>query len=503
MTRLGRRLSNQAAYNCRMHHEHRHFTRRAVVRHVVLSLVVAAMVCGLLVLGVLTAAHREAEDHARRIAEQVASAVAVPLSRHHFATLGQSVPDDVRRDLAPFLDSGMVSRVKVWLLRDGRATIVYSDEQRLVGEGHDLGTAGFHELDPGEVYIQPVPDDHEHRFEASSAGMLLEAFVEIQEAGGEPARLELYVPTDVRGETERLASAILPLLLGGLLLLALTTLPLSVRLARWLEQERAEQRAVRRYGLASAESTRLELARHLHNGVIPHLAGATLLLEMARAGKTEMSPSELVDRAHQLLESDVRELRAILDGLVIADAGGVPGLEDLAERLREEADGSPPVTVTISVAEAPRCEIGMLLHWVAEELVRNALRHARADQVRVDLVISAELGARLTVSDDGVGLPVAPGRGGTGLYLARRVVEDHGGRLLVSTRVPGGTTVEVSLPPAEGSPSRPVDSFAELTARLFGRRFRRDAGPGVRRAAPTRPVPHDADDAARAVLESR
>lgn len=442
--------------------------RRAVVRHALLSTVVAGVVGGLLVVGALIAAREDARHNAERIARQVSAAVVVPLSRHDFTGPAREpaapARDGIGADLAPFLASGMVGRVKIWTLRDGRASIVYSDEPRLEGERPGFDLSGI--VRPGEVLVRQVPVDHEHRFESARAAMLLETFVEFRTATGGRAWLELYVPTDVSGEVAQLTSAALPLLLGGLAVLALCTLPLSIGLARRLERERAEQRAARRYGLASAESTRLELARRLHNGVIPDLSGARLLLEMARDRNPGADTDELLDRAHGLLTDEVRELRDILNGLVPAGADGVPQLDELATRLRREAgDGAPPIEVTVSMNGAdgaPPREVGVLLHWVAEELLRNALRHARAGHVRVELVGSAGAGTRLVVSDDGIGLTGRDGSSGVGLHLARRVVEDHGGRLTVSAAAGCGTTVEVTLPPAGHSTTgRPARAGAD------------------------------------------
>jgi signal transduction histidine kinase len=445
---------------------------------VLLSTVVAAVVGGLLVAGALVAARQDARHNAERVARQVSAAVVVPLSRHDFTRPAgerdMAAREDINRDLAPFLTSGMVQRVKIWTLHDGRAAIAYSDEPRLEGERPGFDPSGL--VRPGEVLVHPVPDDHEHRFEAARASMLLETFVEFRMASGERAWLELYVPTDVAGEAEQLTSAALPLLLGGLALLALGTLPLSIGLARRVERERAEQRAARRYGLASAESTRLELARRLHNGVIPDLSGARLLLEMARDRDPGSSTDELLDRAHGLLTDEIRELRAILNGLVPADVDGVPLLDELAARLRREAgDGAPPIEVTVTLdsgdggGSAPPREIGVLLHWVAEELLRNALRHARADHVRVELTGSAGTGTRLVVSDDGIGL-TGPADGsrraeGVGLQLARRVVEDHRGRLTVTAGAGTGTTVEVTLPPTgRATTERPARAATQRSA---------------------------------------
>ncbi len=104
-----------------------------------------------------------------------------------------------------------------------------------------------------------------------------------------------------------------------------------------------------------------------------------------------------------------------------------------------------------------------------EQAIANLLDNAaeateaqRAPEVRLSLTrVGDEL--RLTVGDNGVGVPEAllrrigepffttkePGRGtGLGLYLARHVVERHGGQMRVESAEGHGTRVTLAMPEA-------------------------------------------------------
>jgi two-component system phosphate regulon sensor histidine kinase PhoR len=152
------------------------------------------------------------------------------------------------------------------------------------------------------------------------------------------------------------------------------------------------------------------------------------------------APSTPVELA-ELVESVCAELRR---------AAGPRG-EDLD--CTAEAD-IPPVA-------GDAAQLSQILH----NLVGNAMKYGRAGTpVTIRLVHAGEM-ARLTISDQGDGIPpehlprlterfyrVDAGRsralGGTGLGLAivKHIVERHRGRLDIASRVGEGTTVTITLP---------------------------------------------------------
>ena len=121
------------------------------------------------------------------------------------------------------------------------------------------------------------------------------------------------------------------------------------------------------------------------------------------------------------------------------------------------------VTIDILAPDEPFTVLGdaVLLEWSLEVLVKNAVDALAGRSGRITLATAhrPEGGARITVSDDGPGIPrevrsriFDPGFStkttgwGIGLSLARRIVEEnHGGtlRLLPSGR---GATFEIILP---------------------------------------------------------
>ena len=107
-------------------------------------------------------------------------------------------------------------------------------------------------------------------------------------------------------------------------------------------------------------------------------------------------------------------------------------------------------SVDLSIRDAAGKQAGMLVIPIAQELVVNAVKHARPATIRV-LLERDDNRIVLVVDDDGVGIDEAASRravkaGHVGLAMVRRRVEDLGGTLEIATRPDGGTHSRVVLP---------------------------------------------------------
>ncbi|MET0811459.1 MAG: ATP-binding protein, partial [Microbacterium sp.] len=88
-------------------------------------------------------------------------------------------------------------------------------------------------------------------------------------------------------------------------------------------------------------------------------------------------------------------------------------------------------------------DVATTAYFVASEAVTNALRHAEASRIRVDVTMDAST-LRLTVVDDGRGGAVLRTAGGLTGLVDR--VEALGGTLSIDSASGRGTTVEAVLP---------------------------------------------------------
>jgi signal transduction histidine kinase len=195
---------------------------------------------------------------------------------------------------------------------------------------------------------------------------------------------------------------------------------------------------------------RNRLARELHDSVSQKLFGLVLSAESAatlldRDG--EEARAEL-ERLRDLAQEAMDELRSLVFEL------RPPNLESegLAAALRKHVDvlrrvyrREIGVEVTGRPARAP--ELEREVFRIAQEALQNALRHADAARLEVDLeAVDGRL--RLTVRDDGVGFdPQSSGIRSRrlGLTSMEERAEAIGGTLAIESRVGEGTTVRLEV----------------------------------------------------------
>lgn len=420
--------------------------RRALAIHAVSTVLVSIGVAAVSSIVSAAIAIEAARNSAAAVAGTVAHAVAAPLAYTDVGAQGPAARATVIGELQAFIDAGVIERAKIWYITGDEAVVLYSDEPRNEGTRRPFDPALAARLDDGEVVIFEVPDDAEHTYESGRDG-LLEAFIGFEDAAGLPMRLELYLLSAAGRTRSDLLAAMLPVALVGPLVLGAATLPLAVRLARRLHQREAERRALLHTALTASDRERRRLAARLHDGVIQDLASVGLTLDSLGLAEPEQDPrrAALLLRASEMIDADLSELRGLLTELAPPDFDGSleRALADLAEDLQ-----TPGLRIELHVGEpaglAPHSAV--LLFHVARELMRNAIEHAAAEAVRIDLHEEDDR-VVLLVADDGGGFdPERPAPDGHfGLALIRQAVVDSGGEVRIASGSTG-TTAEVRLP---------------------------------------------------------
>jgi signal transduction histidine kinase len=168
------------------------------------------------------------------------------------------------------------------------------------------------------------------------------------------------------------------------------------RLTAELLASRDELRASRARLLASGEDERRRLARDLHDRLQSRLV--LLAITASHASVAEEGSLAAVRRG---IEDAVTELRDLVQGVMPAlllERGLVAAVEDLAAR-------SPlPVVLTCGpgTEDALPPAVESTAYHVVVEAVTNAVKHAGATKVEIDVVRVAER-LRVEVADDGVG----------------------------------------------------------------------------------------------------
>jgi signal transduction histidine kinase len=89
-------------------------------------------------------------------------------------------------------------------------------------------------------------------------------------------------------------------------------------------------------------------------------------------------------------------------------------------------------------------EVEIALFRIAQEALRNAVRHSQASRVKLALEYKRGT-AVLSIRDDGVGFDPHSGTAGIGLSTMTDRAETVGGKLVVQS-TPGSTLIEVRVP---------------------------------------------------------
>jgi len=195
---------------------------------------------------------------------------------------------------------------------------------------------------------------------------------------------------------------------------------------------------------------RLSLAAGLHDEVLPPLYKVHLMGQVLRQDLSSGRLLALEEDLPQLLaatESASENMRMLIRSLRDSPigTGGLPEtLRLLVEFLERESTARIALHCGL-VGGSPFAQL--LAYQVAREALRNALRHARASAIEVN-VIDRDGDLRISVEDDGIGFD--PDSINThvhfGLALMRERVELVGGVLRIDSRRGHGTLIVAKLP---------------------------------------------------------
>jgi len=202
----------------------------------------------------------------------------------------------------------------------------------------------------------------------------------------------------------------------------------------------------------AALEERTRLAREFHDTLEQEFTGIRLQLEAVKSKFTE-SPAEaqeyldvarsLIRRSHAEARRAVWDLRAD-----VLERHDLP--EALRETIAQAGNGTSPARVMVS--GTPRHLpgwVGNHLLRIGQEAVANAVKHAQAREVGVEVDYQPEA-LRLRIRDDGRGFDAgdstASERGHFGLLGMKERAEKIHGRFEIVTAPGQGTTIEVSVP---------------------------------------------------------
>jgi PAS domain S-box-containing protein len=211
---------------------------------------------------------------------------------------------------------------------------------------------------------------------------------------------------------------------------------------RWLLRDVTERKRVEARLQASVHEKEV-LLREVYHRVKNNLQVISSLLSLQEIHLTDPAATAVLRHARDRVRSMalVHERLYRSSDLTQVDFGEY--LRELARELRHSY-GAHEIRFVFDLHQAGLgIDVAIPCSMIVHELVSNALRHAfpggGPGRIEIALIPEAPAQARLTVADDGAGLPAAdepPRSGSLGLQLVQMMVEQIGGRMDVH-RAPG------------------------------------------------------------------
>jgi signal transduction histidine kinase len=208
------------------------------------------------------------------------------------------------------------------------------------------------------------------------------------------------------------------------------------------QEARVEELTQSRAGAVEAAETQLRrIERDLHDGAQARLValGMNIGLAEQQLEKDPEKAQEHLAEARKAAGAALQELRDLARGIhppILADRGLDAAIRALA------AHAAVPVSVDVELAERPPAAVETAAYFVAAESLANALKHAQASRIDID-VQKRDDALVVRVLDDGRG---GVSEDGGGLHGLRQRVEALDGSLRIASPEGGPTVIEAVLP---------------------------------------------------------
>ena len=192
----------------------------------------------------------------------------------------------------------------------------------------------------------------------------------------------------------------------------------------------------------SLENERRRLSRELHDGVGPYLTSLKHYIE--NKVENELKKTEM----KKIVDDTIAEIRLMSNALMpssIDDFGIGVTLTNFIESVKKST------TVTIEYEDLTLQDNSKItnhqainLFRISKELINNALKHAKAKNIRITLSEFDDF-ISLFYFDDGIGFDISTVKLGLGINNIKERVEICNGKIEINA-TPGKTTFEIELP---------------------------------------------------------
>jgi signal transduction histidine kinase len=223
------------------------------------------------------------------------------------------------------------------------------------------------------------------------------------------------------------------------------------RLEHLVAERTAELSNLTAHLQTASEKDKATLARDLHDefGGLLTAAKMDLAWLQGRASAKEPEANAKLIALASLLDEAMDVKRRVVENLrpALLDHFGLPAaLQSHFEDTCRKAGIQFTARVPDNFEQLSQ-DLAIALFRVGQESLTNILKHAKAENVQLTLMMD-DSNYRIHVSDDGVGIPPErlDGTRSHGLVGMRHRIESLGGKFTISTNAPHGTRIVVVVP---------------------------------------------------------
>lgn len=225
----------------------------------------------------------------------------------------------------------------------------------------------------------------------------------------------------------------------------------SLAVERELEENRQLTHVIQQH----IEEERRSLARELHDGLgqyvtaIKTFAVAIATQTKKKAPEVHTSAQTIVESANHIydgMHNIIRQLRpGSLDNLGLEET-----LKDLVRDMQEKY-AEQVITLTLSGKLNDLGEtLNINIYRIVQESINNAIKHAKATELTIDLLVAYNDSLQLTIKDNGQGMDIdaVDQTNHFGLLGMRERVQGFHGTFGINSALGQGTIININIPQA-------------------------------------------------------
>jgi len=218
---------------------------------------------------------------------------------------------------------------------------------------------------------------------------------------------------------------------------------LALHKSRIYEQKRLEERR------KAILEERNRLARDIHDNLAQGFGAILMQLQAAqREGTLPAQAARNIDIAVDLARTHMVEARRSV-GALRPNVSEGENLCKAIKRLADLGQKTSSIPIDVHLDELPRFGDGVEREviGIAQEAITNAVRHSRAQRITIRASTVSSIGLRLSVADDGRGIPRERSASGFGMTSMQERADRIGASLTIVTAPRSGTEVVLAWEP--------------------------------------------------------